>query len=222
MGRVGWVGSITLCQLTICTMDSCPTEARMTWVSRTQETLILRTRKKCHCADMNSPRPGSLGQRLCRMLPIVRPGAQTPGPDLSSVDRKRNTELRLSPVTPGKSLCCFLASSAGSSPGPSSLPLSSFLLPCFLSLITGFPLPWCPSSSSYLYLFKFLFLSFKAATSSGKPSRKSSPVLPCESYPGRLGTPISPVLKLCSSKARGGCVWGHLWSPGRQKHRPRK
>ena len=89
----GMVGGITLCQLTICTMDSCPTEARMTWVSRTQETLILRMRKKCHRADINSPRPGPPAQRLCRMLPIVRPGAQTPGPDLSPPDRKGNIEL---------------------------------------------------------------------------------------------------------------------------------
>ena len=186
-------------------MDSCPTEARMT---RTWETLILRMRKRCHRADMNSPHPGPPGQRLCRMLPIVRPRAQTPGPNLSSVDRKRNTELCLSPVTPGKSLCCFLVSSACSSPGPSSLPLSSFLLQCFLPLITGFPLPWCPSSSSHLYLLKFLFLSFKAATSSGKPSRKSSPVLRCESYPKRLGSPISPGLKLCSSKFEGDVSGG--------------
>lgn len=129
MGRVGWVGGITLCQLTICTMDSCPTEARMTWVSGLRK-LSSSGREKCHRADMNSPTQGLWGRGSAEMLPIVRPGAQTPGPDLSSVDRKRNTELRLSPVTPGKSLCCFLAQ-CRQLPRPLLLPLSSFLLPCF-------------------------------------------------------------------------------------------
>lgn len=164
-------------------------------MSRTQETLILRMRKKCHRADMNSPRPAPPAQRLCRMLPIVRPGAQTPGPTYLP-----QTEKATQSCNSGKSLCCFLVSSAGQLPR-SLLPPTLFLPSlCFLPLITGFPLAWCPFSPSHLYLLKFLFLSFKAATS----SRKFSPVLPCQSYPGLLGTPISPGLKLCST--RGTCL----------------
>lgn len=116
----GW--GITLLPVDYLYNGQLPHRSQMTWESRTQETLILRTRKKCHRADMNSPRPGPLGQRLCRMLPIVRPGAQTPGPDLS---QHRAAFIACNSWEVTLLLSCFQCRQL---PGPSSLPLSSFLL----------------------------------------------------------------------------------------------
>lgn len=203
MGRGGMWGE-SLCQLTICTMDSCPTEARMT---RTRETDPQDEKEMSSCR-YELPTPRASGAEALQNAAHC----QTRSPDTWSqpIFCRQKTQHRAVFIACNSwevtlLLSCF---QCGSSPGPSSLPLSAFLLRCFLPLITGFPLPWCPSSSSHLYLLKFLFLSFKAATSSGKPSRKSSPVLPCESYPKHLGSPISPGLKLCSSKFEGNVSGG--------------
>lgn len=142
-------------------------------------------------------------------------GALPPGPDLSSVGRTRYTELCLSAVPPGKSLCCFLVTTQAAPRCPPPSPLGSCAL---LPLITGVPLPWCSSSPSHLYLLKRLFLSFKTATSSRKPSRFP----PGRSYLWHVNAPIALGLNLYPSKLEAGSIWGHLWSAGRQKHRSRR
>jgi hypothetical protein len=147
MGRGGMWGE-SLCQLTICTMDSCPTEARMT---RTRETDPQDEKEMSSCR-YELPTPRASGAEALQNAAHC----QTRSPDTWSqpIFCRQKTQHRAVFIACNSwevtlLLSCF---QCGSSPGPSSLPLSAFLLRCFLPLITGFPLPWCPSSSSHLYL----------------------------------------------------------------------